>query len=424
VQRSALWRNRDFLYLWSAQSVSQLGSQVTNLALPLAAILVLHASTFQVAALNVVDLLPWILFSLPAGVWVDRLRRKPLLVAADWGRGAVLATIPIAYAMHDLTLTQLFVVGFVTGTLTVAFDVSYQSYLPSLVDRSELGDANSRLQSSASGAQVAGPGIAGVLVGVISAPYAIAVDAASFAASALLLGAIRRVEELPETLAASRRRMRDEIAEGLRYVTRQPILGPMMAWVAASNFFGIVMNAVLLVFEVRTLHLHSATIGLMFSIASIGTLLGALTGTRISRRFGLGPAMIGLATVGGAVFILIPLARDGYAIPFIVAAQFVFGFCALAANVNGISLVQTITPDRLLGRANASRRFAVWGVMPFGGLLGGALASAFGIRAALWVGAAGCALAVLPLLPSPLRHVRVAEDAAEQSASVGGPVST
>lgn len=149
--RSALWRNRDFLFLWSAQSVSQAGSQVTNLALPLAAILVVHASTFEVAALNVVDLLPWILFSLPAGVWVDRLRRKPLLVVADWGRGAVLASIPIVYAMHGLTLAQLFVVGFVAGTLTVMFDVSYQSYLPSIVDGTELGDANSRLQASASG---------------------------------------------------------------------------------------------------------------------------------------------------------------------------------------------------------------------------------------------------------------------------------
>jgi MFS family permease len=422
--RGPLWHNGDFLLLWSAQSASQVGSQVTNLALPLAAILVLRASTFEVAALNVVDLVPWILFSLPAGVWVDRLRRKPLLVVADWGRGAVLASIPVAYAMHGLTLAQLFVVGFLAGTLTVMFDVSYQSYLPSLVERRELGDANSRLQASASGAQVVGPGIAGVLVGAISAPYAIAVDAVSFVCSALLLGAIRRIEEVPETLAASRRRMRDEIAEGLRYVTRQPILGPMMAWVATSNFFTILMNAVLLVFEVRTLHLHSATIGLMFSIASVGTLLGALTGTRLSRRFGLGPALIGLAAAGGVVFVLVPLARDGYAIPFIVAAQLVFGYCALAANVNGISLVQTITPDRMLGRANASRRFAVWGVMPFGGLIGGALASAFGIRFALWVGAVGCALAFLPLLASPLRHVRVAEDAREESAAVGDPVST
>jgi MFS family permease len=409
--RGPLWHNPDFLLLWSAQSVSQVGSQVTNLALPLAAILVLKASTFEVAALNVVDLLPWVLFSLPAGVWVDRLRRKPLLVAADWGRAATLASIPVAYGMHALTLAQLFAVGFAAGTLTVMFDVSYQSYLPSIVQRGELGDGNSKLEVSRSGAQVIGPGVAGALIGAITAPYAIAVDAVSFICSALLLGAIRRVEELPETLAESRRRMREEIAEGLRFVTRHPILGPMMAFVATSNFFGTVTNAVLLVFAVRTLHLRAATIGLIFSLASIGTLIGALTGTRIARRVGVGPAMIGLAAFSGSALFLVPLARDGYAIPFIVAAEFVFSFCGVALNVNGISLVQTITPDRMLGRANASRRLVVWGVMPFAGLIGGALGSSFGLRTALWVGAIGCALAFLPLLASPLRHVNAIEDA-------------
>lgn len=409
--RGPLWRNGDFLLLWSAQSISQFGSQITNLALPLAAILVVHASTFEVAALNVVDLLPFVLFSLPAGVWVDRLRRRPLLVAADWGRGAALASIPIVYAAGGLTLAQLFVVGFTAGTLTVIFDVSYQSYLPSVVERGELGDANSKLEVSRSGAQLGGPGIAGVLVGAISAPYAIAVDAASFLASGLLLGAIRRVEELPDTLAGTRRRMREEIAEGLRFVVRHPILRPLMLFVAISNFFGIVMNAILLVFAVRTLHLHATTIGLMFSLASIGGLFGALTGTRIARRLGIGPAMIALAALSGAGLVLIPLARDGYAIPFIVIAQFMFGFCAVALNVNGISLYQAITPERMLGRATASRRFVVWGVMPFGGLIGGALGQEIGVRTALWVGAAGCSLAFLPLLASPLRRVRVTEDA-------------
>jgi hypothetical protein len=202
--RGPLWQNRDFLFLWSAQSVSLLGSQVTALALPLAAIFVLHATTFEVAALNVVDLLPFVVFSLPAGVWVDRLRRRPLMVAADWGRAGALASIPIAYAAGALTLPHLFLVGFTTGTLTVFFDVSYQSYLPSLVEKSELGDANSKLEASRSVAQLGGPGLAGVLVGAITASYAIAVDAVSFVGSALFLGAIGRVEELPEALGATR----------------------------------------------------------------------------------------------------------------------------------------------------------------------------------------------------------------------------
>jgi len=406
-----LWRNGDFLLLWGAQSVSQVGSQVTGLALPLAAIFVVHATTFEVAALNVVDLLPFVLFSLPAGVWVDRLRRRPILIAADWGRAAALASIPVVYAFGGLTLGQLFIVGFATGTLTVCFDVSYQSYLPALVERDELGDANSKLEVSRSGAQLGGPGLAGVLVGAITAPYAIAVDAASFAGSAILMTAIRRIEELPETLAATRRLMRTEIAEGLRFVVGHPIMRPFLIMVAWSNFFTTLLFSIFLVFAVRELHLSAATIGLMFSLANVGTLAGALTATRVARRFGIGPTMIALAALGDAGLLLIPLARGGYAIPFIVVAQLVYGFCGIGINVNGISLIQAITPDRMLGRTNASRRFVVWGVMPFGGLIGGALGSTLGLRTALWIGAIGCELAFLPLLPSPIRRVRVLADA-------------
>ena len=409
--RGPLWHNGDFLLFWGAQSVSRVGSQVSGLALPLAAIFVLHASTFQVAALNVVDMLPWVLFSLPAGVWVDRLRRRPLMIAADWGRAVALGSIPVVYAFGGLTLAQLYVVGFAAGMLTVCFDVSYQSYLPALVERDELGDANSKLEVTSSGAQVAGPGLAGVLVGAITAPYAIALDAASFVASALFMSAIRRVEELPETLATARRRMRTEIAEGLRFVIGHPIMRPFLIFVAWSNFFNNVLFSIFLVFAVRDLHLHASTIGLMFSLGSVGTLVGALTATRAARRFGIGPAMISFAALSGFALLLIPLARDGYAIPFIVAAQFVLGLCAIGINVNGITLIQAITPDRMLGRTNASRRFVVWGVMPFGGLLGGLLGSTLGLRAALWVGAIGCALAFVPLLPSPIWRVRILADA-------------
>lgn len=404
--RGPLWHNRDFLRLWSAQTISQAGSQVTNLALPLAAIFTVHASTFQVAALNVVDVLPFALFSLPAGVWVDRLRCRPLMIGADWGRALALGSIPAAYAAGGLTLAQLYVVGFVAGTLTVFFDVSYQTILPSLVQRPELGDANSKLETTNSGAQLAGPGIAGVLVGAITAPYAIAVDALSFAGSALFLGSIRHVEEAVSTI---RRRMRTEIAEGLRYVVGNPILRAMMIFVAAQNFFSILMFSIFLVFAVRDLHLHAATIGLIITIANVGTLAGALTATRVARRFGVGPTIVGLAAVSGVGNILIPFARAGYAIPFILVARVVYAYCAVAMNVNGISLYQTITPDRLLGRATASRRFVVWGVIPFGGLIGGALGAALGLREAMLIGAVGTAISFLPLLSSPLRSLRTLE---------------
>lgn len=408
LPRGPLWHNRDFLCLWSAQSVSQLGSQVTGLALPLAAIFVVHASTFEVAALNVVDFLPYALFSLPAGVWVDRLRRRPLMMVADWGRAVALGSIPVVYAFGGLTLAQLFVVGFAAGTLSVFFDVSYQSILPTLVERSQLGDGNSKLEATSSGAQLAGPGIAGLLVGAVTAPYAIAVDAASFVVSALFLGAIRNVEE---RVSEVRRRMRTEIAEGLRYVVGNPILRSMMLWVAANNFFTTMIVSILLVFAVRDLHLHAATIGLIISLANVGTLLGALTATRVARRLGIGPAILLFAGVCGLSSMLIPFARHGYAIPFIVVARAAFGYSAIAMNVNGISLYQAITPDRLLGRANASRRFVVWGFIPIGGLVGGALGSTIGLRDAMLVGAIGSALSFVPLLWSPLGSVRTVEDA-------------
>jgi len=412
MRRGLLRRNRDFLRLWSAQTVSQFGSQVTSLALPLAAILVLDATTFEVAALGVVEFLPFVLFTLPAGVWVDRLRRRSILIVADWGRAAALASIPLAYVSGALTLGQLYVVGFVSGVLTVFFDVAYQSYLPSLVERGEIGEGNSKLETSRSAAQVAGPGAAGLLVGALSAPYAIALDAASFVGSALFMTAIKRVEELPPPVG-SRRRMRAEIAEGLGYVFRHPLMRPMMLFVATSNFFTTLVFSILLVFAVRVLHLSAATIGLIFSLGSLGTLTAALTATRIAARFGIGRTFIGIAAAGGFAFVFIPLASGSFAFAFLVIALLVFGFCALVANIIGISLLQAITPDRLLGRMNASRRFVVWGVIPLAGLAGGALGSHLGLRETMWIGAVGASLAFLPLLFSPIRLVKETEDAEE-----------
>src|ERR671935_1242601 len=192
--RGGLWRHADFLKLWSAQTVSQFGTTVSQVALPLVAVLVLDASAFQVAALGTVEFLPFLLFTLPAGVWVDRLPRRPILVVADLGRACALGSIPLAAAIGHLTLTQLYVAGFVTGTLTVFFDVSYQSYLPSLVERPELVEGNAKLEVSRSAAQIGGPGIGGLLVRAFTAPYAVLADAVSYLGSALFIFAIRRGE--------------------------------------------------------------------------------------------------------------------------------------------------------------------------------------------------------------------------------------
>ena len=409
--RGALWHNPDFRRLWAAQTISLLGSEITGLALPLVAILVLDASTFEVAALAVVDWLPFFLFSLPAGVWIDRLPRRPILIAADIGRAAVLGSIPLAYLLDALTLGQLYLVGLLAGTFTVFFDLSYQSYLPSLVRRDQLGEGNSKLEASRSGAQVAGPGLAGLLVSALTAPYAILVDAISFLGSALFLSRITTRERRPERAHEVRPDFRGEIREGLRFVLRHPLLRPIVIFVGISNVFVTMLFAIYLVYAVRGLGLDATTIGLIFSLGSLGSLVGALTATRVARNFGIGPGLIAVATAGGLGLLLIPLATGALVIPFLVVANLLWGFFVLNYFVNAISLIQAITPDHLLGRTNASRRFLVQGVIPVGALLGGVLGSVLGLRPTIAIGAVGASLAVLPLFFSPLRAVRTTEDA-------------
>jgi MFS family permease len=400
--------------LWSAQTISQFGSQVTLLALPLAAIVVLDASAFEVAVLSAAEGAPWLLFSLPVGAWVDRVLRKPILVVADVGRAFVLLSVPLAYALDALTIWQLYAVGFATGVLTVFFDVAYQSYLPSLVERSQLEEGNSKLEVSRSGAQLAGPGVAGALVDLVTAPVAILVDALSFLASAAWLSRIEREERL-EARGVERTRLAAEILEGLRFVARNPYLRPSMVYVAVFNFFTNVIFAIFLVYAVRRLDLSPAVIGLVLAIGSIGFLVGAFLAPRVSARLGVGTTMVASAAVAGLALFLIPLAPPSNAIPFLIASGVIVDFAIVLYNVTGISLFQAITPDRLLGRMNASRRFVVWGVLPLGSLAGGALASTIGLRETLFVGAAGASVSFLPLLFSPLRSVeRIAEPVLER----------
>jgi MFS family permease len=400
---SGLWRHGDFMRLWTAQTVSQFGSQITYLALPLAAIVVLDATAFEVAALAAIEWAPWLLFSLPVGAWVDRLPRRPILVLADIGRALVLLSVPLAYAADALTIWQLYAVGFVTGVLTVFFDVAYQSYLPSLVERHELQEGNSKLEISRSGAQLAGPGFAGVLVDLVTAPAAIVADAVSFVASALFLGSIRRKEEPVQR--EQRTRLRVDIVEGLRYVLMHPILRPSMAYVAVVNFFAQALEAILLVYAVRELELSPAEIGLAFGLSNVGFLAGAALSTQISSRLGVGRTLVGAAAVGGWPLLLVPIAPQAAALPLLIAAFALSSFAAVVYNVVGLSLMQAITPERLLGRMNASRRFVVWGTIPLGALVGGALASLIGLRETLFVGAIGASVAFLPLVFSPIRTI-------------------
>ncbi len=398
-----LWLHRDFRAFWAAETISQFGSQVTFLALPLVAILSLEESTFRVALLTSVEFLPFLLFTLPAGVWVDRLRRRPILILGNVGRTIALGTVPVAHWLGVLTIWQLYVVGFVAGVCTVFFDVAYQSYLPSLVGRDQIVEGNAKLETSRSAASVAGPGFAGLLVSTLTAPVAILVDAVSFLVSACLLGAIRTEEAVPPR--EERKPLRIELLEGLRYVLGHSFQRGIVIAVALSNFFGQVVFSILLVYAVRELGLTAATIGVILSLGSVGTLAAAMSARRIGDRLGVGRTIVLAALLFSPGTLLIAVAPKDLAIPFILASMFVLGFGGILFNVTGISLIQAITPDRLLGRANASRRFVVWGVIPFGGLVGGALGSTIGLRETIFVGAVGGVFAVIPILLSPIRSI-------------------
>jgi len=415
VQRTGLWRNGDFLWLWSSQTVSQFGSQVSQLALPLVAIVVLHESAFAVAMLGMVEFLPFLLFSLPAGVWVDRLRRKPILVFADVLRAAALVSVPIAYWLDGLTIWQLYVVGFVVGVGTVFFDVAYQSYLPTLVKRDELSDGNSKLEISRSAAQLGGPGLAGVLIGLLTAPVAVLADAISFVVSGVLITRIRTTE--PEPATADRRSLLSELWEGLRYVLGNQYVRAMAASVAIFNFFGNVGGSILLVYLVRELGLSATTIGVVLGVGNVGFLVGAILARRVEARIGVGRTIVCSSLVAVPGLLLVPLAPHDFAVPVLIASGVIVGFAIVLYNVTAISLMQAITPDRLLGRMNASRRFFVWGVIPLGAITGGVLATTIGLRPTLFVGAIGASLAVLPLLLSPIRSlVRVPDE--DQSSAI------
>ena len=416
-----LWRHPDFVKLWSAETVSQFGTQFTQLALPLVAIDVVHASAFEVAALTTVEFLPFLLVSLPAGVWVDRLRRRPILVIGDLSRALLLASVPIVYWSGSVTMTQLYVVGFLVGIATVFFDVAYQSYLPSLVERQQLIDGNAKLEISRAGAQLGGPGLAGLVINFLRAPAAIAFDAVSFVGSALFIFGIRKQERTEAQ--APRRRMREELREGLRYVLTHPFLKNIAACTALFNFFGNMGFAVLLVFARRDLHLSPLAIGLAFTLSNVGPLLAAFNASRISSRFGVGRTIIASAVIGGPMFLVIPFAPEGNAaLAFIIPAFIVGGLSNVIYNVTQVSLRQAITPERIQGRMNSVMRFIVWGTIPLGSLIGGVLASKIGVKETLIVGGVGSCLPFLPVLFSPVRDVKEMPEPVDEAAAVLGPL--
>ena len=408
ISLSGLWRHPDFVKLWAGHTISRFGSEISQLAIPLTAALVLNASAFQMGLLGTFEFAPFLLLSLFAGVWVDRLRRKPILIVADIGRALLLGSIPLAAVLGVLRIEQLYVVGFCTGILTVLFDVADQSYLPALVSRGHLVEGNSKLEMSRSVAQIAGPGVGGALVQLVSAPIAILVDAVSFLASAVCLVTIRAREAAPVRHAHGGGSIWAELREGLVVVLGNPLLRSIAGCTATTNLFGNGMMAVYVLYATRELGIGPALLGIILAAGGPGALLGALLAGRMANRFGLGATIIGASLVGGLANLLVPLASgpELAIAALLLLASFVGGITNPVYNINQVSLRQAITPDRLQGRMNASVRFIVWGTIPIGALIGGALGDAIGLRPTLALMAACSVLATLWILFSPVRQLK------------------
>ena len=401
-----LWSHPDFLKLWTGQSISEFGSQISQLAIPWLAAVGLHATPLEFSILNVLGFLPFILFALPAGVWVDRLRRKPILIIGDGARAVLLAYIPLAWALGFLDIWQLMALQFVIGIFTVFFDIAYQSYLPYLVERDQLVEGNSKLQTTVSASGIGGPGLAGVLIGVMTAPYAIVIDALSFVLSTLFMLRIRKPEAPHERIEGQPRpKMLPELKEGLAYVVKHPYLRWIAACTGTSNFFGQVTFAIGILYMVRTLHMSAFATGFVFAGFGIGAIVGALVTTRFYKKVGVGRAIWIPAVIFSAAGFAWPLAPRGFSAPVLFLGAVAFGWASTVYNITQVSLRQALTPERLQGRMNASMRWIVWGTIPLGALLGGVLATAYGLREALWVAAIGGAFTFLPVLLSSVRSI-------------------
>ncbi|MGA6166702.1 MFS transporter [Amycolatopsis magusensis] len=404
MREDSLWRHADFRRLWAGDTASQLGAFVGHTVLPLLAATVLAASPFEMGVLTAAETLAFLLLGLPAGAWVDRFRRRPLMLRADFARAALLLSVPLAWWAGVLTLTQLVVVALLTGVCTVFFDVAYQSYLPSLVGRDQLLEGNAKLQSSQSVSQVAGPGIGGVLAQLLGPAYAVLVTGFGFLTSALCLLRIRRAE--PEPVPHENPKLSAQIAEGLRFVFGNPALRAITSATATANLANGIFLAVEMLFLTRTLGLSAAAVGALLAIGGAGSVLGALTSGLVNRRIGQARAIWLVPLLTWPAHLLVPLAAPGWRIAFVVAGLVLFGYGVIVYNVAQVSYRQAICPDRLLGRMNASVRFVVWGVLPLGSMLGGVLGEVVGIRNTLWVAGALEALAVLWVVTSPLRRLR------------------
>lgn len=403
-RHTSLAHHPDFRRLWAGDAFGQLGAQLTGLVLPVYAVSHLDATEWQMGALSAAETAAFLVIGLPAGAWVDRMRKRRTLVLADVARAVVLGAVVVAALTGHASMPLLLVAGAAMSTATVFFDVAHQSYVPGLVGLDHVVEGNSKLQATQSVAMVAAPAIGGALLRVLSAPLIMVGTVGTYALSALLVGRIRAEEELPSR--DDRRPLRTEIAEGLRFVVQQPLLRRIVACTSIGNLFHTAAGALTVIYAFRVLGMDEAGLGLVVSASAVGGLAGAVLAARVAGVVGEARVIPASAVAFGLAFLATPLALpfSGTVPPEVtlIAGGALFSFFVVVYNVAQVSFRQRLCPPALLGRMNASVRFIVWGSMPLGGLLGGWLGTSLGVVPTLWVAGIGGMLSALPVVLSPL----------------------
>ncbi len=404
---SSVLRNRNFQYLWAGQTVSTIGSQMSGLALPVLAVTMLQASEWQVGMMNAAGMSMFLLIGLPAGAWVDRWLKRRVMILADAVRMLVLFSVPFAWWAGVLDMTYIIISAAVISAANVFFDVAYQSVLPIMLPKEHMAKANSALETTNQTSMLAGPAVVGFLLSIVKAPILMLADAVSFLVSMISIALIKMDES---TIAKKDRgRLRDDIAEGVKFVTKHPIISRITATTAVSNLFGSAVQTLLPILVLRTMDVPPALYGLGFTAAAAGGLAGAVSAAKIGEKFGQGNTVIGAMVLCSVAMIGFPIAASIgtiSAFPIVIASEVLVTFASLVYNITQVSARQALCPEHLLGRMNASIRFFVWGVMPISALLAGAFATWFGMIPVLIVGAIGSLSATWFVFASPLRGMK------------------
>jgi|HubBroStandDraft_1064217.scaffolds.fasta_scaffold03137_6 MFS family permease len=419
-QRGGLWRDRDFMAFWSGETLSLLGSQVSLVAIPLLAVTLLNASPLEMGVLNASQYAPFLVLALVAGLWVDKRRRRPMLIGSNFGRVVLIGLVPLAFALKWLNVGLLIALVFLAGMLTVIFQLAYQAYLPSLVGDEQLMEGNSRLEGSRSFAQMSGPGVAGFLVGTVGAPIAVLINSVTYVVAGTTLLFVRRPEPEPPVDTGPRKSLWAQIGHGLWLSVSNTYLRALGIEASIYNLFNQMLWAVLILQLSRGMHFRPLTVGLVLTMEGVGAVLGSLVAARLSRRWGLGPALIGSIVVANLAPLLIPAAPDGWALsaPLIGLALMINGAGLVVYNIQAISVRQAAVSSDVLGRTNAGFQFAVTGTAGIGALIGGVLGELIGLRATMVVGALGTLVAMWFVIRSPIPGLR---DLAELQAARSAP---